>query len=59
MIAVGPTLAKALDLAVKLEMLARQYILACRAGEPVLLNDDEMAEVHRRYPHYGRARLPR
>ena len=59
MITVGPTLAKALDLAVKLEMLARQYLLACRAGEPVLLNDEEMAEVHRRYPHYGRARLPR
>lgn len=59
MITIAATLAQALDLAVKLETLARQYILACRVGEPVLLNDEEMAEAHRRYPYYGRARLPR
>lgn len=59
MITIGSSLSQALDLAVKLEMLARQYILACRVGEPVLLDDAEMAEVHRRYPYYGRARMPR
>lgn len=59
MITLGTTLTQALDLAVKLEMLARQYILARQAGEPVLLSEAEMAEVHRRYPYYGQARMPR
>ncbi|WP_244936201.1 class II aldolase/adducin family protein [Methylobacterium currus] len=59
MIAVGRDIAQALDLAVKLETLARQYILARQAGEPVLLSDDEMREVHRRYGHYGSSAMPR
>lgn len=59
MITIAKTLEQALGLAVKLETLARQYILARQAGEPVLLNDEELAETHRRYPYYGNARLPR
>lgn len=59
MIVVGQTLDHARGLALKLETLARQYILACSAGEPVILSAAEMAEVHRRYPLYGKARLPR
>lgn len=59
MIAVGATLTQATDLAVKLETLARQYILARQAGEPVMLTTEELVEVHRRYPYYGKARMPR
>jgi L-fuculose-phosphate aldolase len=59
MIVTGRDLAHALDLAVKLETLARQYILARQAGEPVLLSEAEMAEVHRRYGHYGVGAMPR
>lgn len=58
MIVTGRGLQHALDLTVKLETLARQYILACQAGEPVLLGDEEMAEVHRRYGTYGTAAMP-
>lgn len=58
MIVTGRSLQHALDLTVKLETLARQYILACQAGEPVLLDDTEMAEVHRRYGSYGTAAMP-
>jgi L-fuculose-phosphate aldolase len=58
MIVTGRSLQHALDLTVKLETLARQYILSCQAGEPVLLGNDEMAEVHRRYGTYGTAAMP-
>lgn len=59
MIAAGSTLDQAVDLTMKLETLARQYILACQLGTPVMLDDAEMAEVHRRYRHYGTATMPR
>lgn len=59
MIAVGRSLEHARTLAFKLETLARQYILCRTAGTPVILNAAEMEEVHRRYPFYGKARLPR
>lgn len=59
MIAVGTSLDHARSLTLKLETLARQYILACSVGTPVLLNAEEMTEVHRRYPFYGKSRLPR
>lgn len=59
MIAIGRNLKQALDLAVKLETLARQYLLACQAGSPVLLTEEEMADVHHRYTFYGTSRLPR
>ncbi|MCA0277589.1 MAG: class II aldolase/adducin family protein [Proteobacteria bacterium] len=49
----GRDLASALVRAEKLEMLARQYLLACAAGEPVLLSEEELTEVHSRYGTYG------
>lgn len=49
----GGDLASALVRAEKLEMLARQYLLACAAGEPVLLSEEELTEVHSRYGTYG------
>ncbi|MBS9719701.1 class II aldolase/adducin family protein [Tianweitania sp. BSSL-BM11] len=58
MIVTGRSLQHALDLTVKLETLARQYILSCQAGEPVLLDNTEMAEVYRRYGTYGTAASP-
>lgn len=58
MIAIGRSLQHALDLTVKLETLARQYILACQAGEPVLLDEQELVAVHSRYHEYGIAAMP-
>lgn len=49
MIAVAGTLRGAFDLTAKLETLARQYLLARQAGEPVIIPDDEMERVHARY----------
>ncbi|MDO9526168.1 MAG: class II aldolase/adducin family protein [Gemmobacter sp.] len=59
MIVAGHDLAHALQLAEKLETLARQYLLACQAGDPVILSTAQMAEVHARYAHYGRGPMPR
>ena len=58
MIAVGKSLSAALATTVKLETLARQYLLACQAGEPVILPDDEIERVRGRYANYGRGFLP-
>jgi L-fuculose-phosphate aldolase len=58
MIAVGTSLQQAFDLTVKLETLARQYILARQAGDLVILSDDEIERVLERYKGYGRTRLP-
>lgn len=54
MVAVGATLAEAYGRALKLETLARQYMLCRSFAEPVLLNDSELADVRRRYKTYGR-----
>lgn len=50
----GATLRSALDATLRLETLARQYLLALSAGEPAVLGKAEMAEVARRYADYGR-----
>lgn len=55
----GPSLGHALQSAIKLETLARQYILACQAGNPVILSEPEMTQVRDRYGHYGTAEMPR
>ena len=55
-IAVGADLARALSLAVEVESLAEQYMLALSAGTPVLLNDDEMSIVMERFKTYGQGR---
>jgi L-fuculose-phosphate aldolase len=58
MIAVGGTLEAAFQNTAKLETLARQYLTAMQAGEPVLLSDEEMARVGARYGNYGVGLLP-
>lgn len=56
MVTLGPTLEVALSRASRLEMLARHYLLARAAGEPVLLTEAEMAEVAAGYMTYGQQR---
>ncbi|MBD8652873.1 class II aldolase/adducin family protein [Rhizobium sp. CFBP 13726] len=58
MIVAAASLQQAFDLTVKLETLARQYILARQAGEPAIIPDDEIVRVLERYKGYGRSRLP-
>lgn len=53
MIAIGPTLARALWLAVEVETLAAQYWRALQAGEPKLLSDAEIASVLAKFGGYG------
>ncbi|MCP5367995.1 MAG: class II aldolase/adducin family protein [Hyphomicrobiales bacterium] len=53
LIALGATAEKALDLAVEVETLAQQYLLALGAGEPVLLDDAEMDRVLELFKTYG------
>ncbi|RFC69435.1 MULTISPECIES: class II aldolase/adducin family protein [Mesorhizobium] len=53
MIAIGKTLEAAFQTTVKLETLARQYLMALQGGEPMLLPEEEMARVGKRYGNYG------
>lgn len=53
-LAVGPTLAKALSLAAEVENLAHQYVIARSLGEPRLIPADEMARVVEKFKTYGR-----
>jgi len=55
----GATLRGALDSAILLETLARQYALALSIGTPTLLTGEEMADVARRFADYGRQPRPR
>ena len=57
MVCHAPTLQQALARTVKLDMLARQYLLARQAGEVVELTPQEMDVVLGRYADYGRSRL--
>ncbi|GAB1361371.1 class II aldolase/adducin family protein [Rhodobacter sp.] len=52
-VTLGPDMATALGRADRLEMLSKQYLLARAAGEPQLLNADELVEAHQRYRTYG------
>lgn len=54
-IATGPTLAKALSLAVEVETLARMYLACLSVGDPELLGDDEMNRVLEKFTTYGQA----
>lgn len=54
MVTVGSTLAEAYGRALKLETLARQYMLCRSFTDPVLLNDEELVEIRQRYKTYGR-----
>ncbi|WP_136634848.1 class II aldolase/adducin family protein [Pseudooceanicola onchidii] len=53
MIAMGRSLTSAFGQTEKLEVLAHQLQLSRSVGDPVLLTDGEMAEVHAAYRSYG------
>jgi L-fuculose-phosphate aldolase len=55
MIAVGPSLAKAMWLAVEVETLARQYHGCLQIGKPPLLSKDEIERVRVKMAGYGHA----
>ena len=54
MICLRENLDKAMWLAVEVETLAKQYWVARQIGEPVLLDQDEMAGVLARFATYGK-----
>jgi L-fuculose-phosphate aldolase len=54
MVALGGSPAAALALAVEVETLAAQYWRALQVGDPVILDDAEMARVLARFRSYGR-----
>lgn len=56
-IAVGADLDGAMALAVDVEALAEQYLLARSVGEPVRLSDDELADALARFGRYRRGTL--
>src|SRR5215218_2260763 len=55
MIAVGPSLSKAMWLAVEVETLARQYHACLQIGKPPLLSKEEIEKVRVRMAGYGHA----
>lgn len=54
MICFASDLDGALQLAVEVEALCRQYFIACQSGNPVLLDDEEMTRVLARFKTYGK-----
>lgn len=56
-LAMAETLSAAYALALEVENLARQYLLACGLGAPVVLPEDEMQRVLEKFKHYGQQRL--
>lgn len=56
LIAMGPTLERALALAVEVEALARMYWQALQIGEPATLPDAEMRRVLEKFKTYGQPR---
>jgi L-fuculose-phosphate aldolase len=55
MIAIGPSLERAMWLAVEVETLARQYHGCLQIGEPPLLSSEEIERVRQRMAGYGYA----
>jgi L-fuculose-phosphate aldolase len=53
LVAVGASLEQAMWLAIEVEALARQYIVALQLGQPRVLPDDEIARVVEKFRHYG------
>lgn len=53
MIALGPTLSQALDVAVEIEFLADLYLRLLPLGEPPVLSEAEMAVVLEKFKGYG------
>lgn len=54
LVAAAATLAQAMKLALEIEALCEAYLKALAVGEPVLLSDEEMAEVIRKFKTYGK-----
>ena len=52
-IAVGGNLQQALALAIEVESLCQQYLIANQLGQPILLNKAEMAQVLEKFQGYG------
>ncbi|HEX9390699.1 MAG TPA: class II aldolase/adducin family protein [Usitatibacteraceae bacterium] len=57
MIALGPSLPRALAMAVEVESLARMYWQTLQIGKPALLADSEMATVLDKFETYGQQAL--
>ncbi|MDP2154281.1 MAG: class II aldolase/adducin family protein [Methylotenera sp.] len=53
MIAIGESAEKALGVTVEVETLCEQYLRALQVGEPYILTQQEMAEVHEQFKGYG------
>ena len=58
MLVCGPTLERAMWLAIELETLARQYYQSLLIGGPVLLSDAEIAEAAAKFGTYGTSPSP-
>ena len=58
MLVFGRDLNQALNLAIELEALCEQYWRACQLGEPLLLDEREMATVLEKFAHYGQQSKP-
>lgn len=57
MITMGATLPSAFKLAIEVETLAAQYWRALQIGDPVILDDDEIARVLEGFATYGKQRV--
>jgi L-fuculose-phosphate aldolase len=55
LVAVGPDLASAFNVAEEIEMVARLYYQSLCIGKPRILNQDEMSEVIEKFKHYGKS----
>ena len=49
---------QALDRALQLELLCRQYLLALSAGKPKLLTESDIAAARERFKTYGPRAVP-
>jgi len=56
LVAVGPNLGRAFAVAEEIELVARIYLQAKAAGEPVILPDEEMDRVVEKFRTYGQPR---
>ena len=54
LIALGRDIDEALAIAVEIESLCEQYLIARQVGKPALLSAEQMREVIDKFQHYGR-----
>lgn len=59
MLTLGPDLSKAMALALEVEVLCRQYLIARASGSPVLLTNDQMDIALQSFLTYGQPESPR